>query len=49
MAETARVYVAALRKKLGDHASSPRLILTEPGIGFRWLAEEDSDAAGGHG
>ena len=44
-----RVYVAALRKKLGDHASSPRLILTEPGIGYRWLAEEDSDAAGGDG
>lgn len=34
-----RVYVAALRRKLGDDASSPRLILTEPGIGYRWLAE----------
>ena len=34
-----RVYVAALRRKLGDDASSPRLILTEPGIGYRWLGE----------
>jgi two-component system, OmpR family, KDP operon response regulator KdpE len=34
-----RVYVRALRKKLGDEASSPRLILTEPGIGYRWVAE----------
>jgi two-component system, OmpR family, KDP operon response regulator KdpE len=36
-----RVYVRALRKKLGDEASSPRLILTEPGIGYRWVAEAD--------
>jgi two-component system KDP operon response regulator KdpE len=34
-----RVYVRALRRKLGDEASSPRLILTEPGIGYRWVAE----------
>jgi two-component system KDP operon response regulator KdpE len=33
-----RVYVRALRKKLGDQASSPRLILTEPGVGYRWVA-----------
>jgi two-component system, OmpR family, KDP operon response regulator KdpE len=36
-----RVYVRALRKKLGDEAASPRLILTEPGIGYRWVAEAD--------
>jgi two-component system KDP operon response regulator KdpE len=36
--EYLRVYVAQLRKKLGDAASSPRLILTEPGIGYRWIA-----------
>jgi two-component system KDP operon response regulator KdpE len=36
-----RVYVRALRKKLGDEAASPRLILTEPGIGYRWIAEAD--------
>jgi two-component system, OmpR family, KDP operon response regulator KdpE len=33
-----RVYVRALRKKLGDEAASPRLILTEPGVGYRWVA-----------
>jgi two-component system KDP operon response regulator KdpE len=34
-----RVYVRALRKKLGDAAASPELILTEPGVGYRWIAE----------
>ena len=29
-----RVYVRALRRKLGDQASAPRLILTEPGVGL---------------
>jgi two-component system KDP operon response regulator KdpE len=33
-----RVYVAQLRRKLGDDAANPRLILTEPGIGYRWIA-----------
>jgi two-component system, OmpR family, KDP operon response regulator KdpE len=33
-----RVYVRALRRKLGDEAASPRLILTEPGVGYRWVA-----------
>ncbi len=32
-----RVYVGQLRKKLGDDATRPRLILTEPGIGYRWI------------
>ena len=35
--EYVRVYVAQLRKKLGDAAGSPRYILTEPGIGYRWI------------
>ena len=35
-----RVYVGQLRKKLGDDAARPRLILTEPGIGYRWIAGE---------
>jgi two-component system KDP operon response regulator KdpE len=35
-----RVYVAQLRKKLGDDPSRPRLILTEPGIGYRWIGED---------
>ena len=33
-----RVYVRALRRKLTDDASAPRLILTEPGVGYRWIA-----------
>ena len=37
-----RTYVGQLRKKLGDDAASPRFIATEPGIGYRWLAEADT-------
>jgi two-component system KDP operon response regulator KdpE len=35
-----RVYVAQLRRKLGDDASRPRLIRTEAGMGYRWVAEQ---------
>jgi two-component system, OmpR family, KDP operon response regulator KdpE len=31
-----RVYVAGLRKKLEPDPASPALILTEPGVGYRW-------------
>lgn len=31
-----RVYVGHLRRKLEEDASNPRLILTEPGLGYRW-------------
>ncbi len=34
-----RVYVRALRRKLDDQAAAPALILTEPGVGYRWIAE----------
>ncbi len=34
-----RVYVRALRRKLGDQAAAPALITTEPGVGYRWIAE----------
>ncbi len=34
-----RTYIRALRKKLGDDAASPELIVTEPGVGYRWVAE----------
>jgi two-component system KDP operon response regulator KdpE len=34
-----RTYVGQLRKKLGDAAANPRLIATEPGVGYRWLVE----------
>jgi two-component system KDP operon response regulator KdpE len=34
-----RTYVRTLRKKLGDDAAAPALIVTEPGVGYRWIAE----------
>jgi two-component system KDP operon response regulator KdpE len=37
-----RVYVNQLRKKLGDNSAAPRLIITEPGIGYRF---SEPDAA----
>jgi two-component system, OmpR family, KDP operon response regulator KdpE len=39
-----RVYVGQLRKKLGHDAAHPRLILTEPGVGYRWIAGEENPA-----
>ncbi len=39
-----RVFVAQLRKKLGDDAANPKLILTHYGLGYRWIAgEQDRD------
>jgi two-component system KDP operon response regulator KdpE len=35
-----RVHVGNLRRKLHDDAARPMLILTEPGLGYRWLPEE---------
>ncbi len=40
-----RVYVRQLRRKLGDHAAAPDLILTEPGVGYRWLPDPDPPPA----
>ncbi|HEY4135566.1 MAG TPA: response regulator [Alphaproteobacteria bacterium] len=34
-----RVYVGQLRQKLGDDATHPALILTEPGVGYRLVSE----------
>ena len=34
-----RTYIRALRRKLGDDASAPALIVTEPAVGYRWVAE----------
>jgi two-component system KDP operon response regulator KdpE len=34
-----RVYVQQLRRKLNDDPARPRFILTEPGLGYRWLPE----------
>ncbi len=33
-----RVLVGNLRQKLGDETTSPRFILTEPGVGYRFIA-----------
>ena len=38
--EYLRVYMRQLRKKLEDNPESPQYILTEPGIGYRFLADE---------
>jgi two-component system, OmpR family, KDP operon response regulator KdpE len=37
-----RTYIRALRKKLGDDAGSPALIMTEPGVGYRWVGERSA-------
>jgi two-component system, OmpR family, KDP operon response regulator KdpE len=34
-----RFYVRQLRKKLEEEPSRPRLILTEPSVGYRWSAD----------
>jgi len=36
-----RVFIGQLRLKLEDSPSEPRLILTEPGIGYRFSADAD--------
>jgi two-component system KDP operon response regulator KdpE len=38
---TQRVFVGQLRRKLGDDAADPRLILTHFGLGYRWIAGTD--------
>lgn len=35
-----RTLVARLRKKLGDDASDPRLIVTHIGLGYRWIGND---------
>ena len=36
-----RVLMVHLRRKLHDDAARPRLILTEPGIGYRWIGDDE--------
>lgn len=36
-----RVYIQQLRRKLGDDPGRPRFILTESGLGYRWIPEPD--------
>ena len=42
-----RVYVAGLRKKLEADPASPSLILTEPGVGYRWTVPAGGEEDGG--
>ncbi len=37
--ERLRVKMVHLRRKLHDDAAHPRVIFTEPGLGYRWIAE----------
>ena len=41
-----RVFVGQLRRKLGDDAADPKLIVTHFGLGYRWIAGEHADSAG---
>jgi two-component system KDP operon response regulator KdpE len=38
--EYLRVYMRQLRKKLEDDPEQPRYLITEPGVGYRFLADE---------
>ena len=35
-----RVFIGQLRAKIEDNAATPRIILTEPGVGYRFMASE---------
>ncbi|OWR31059.1 DNA-binding response regulator [Saccharibacillus sp. O23] len=35
-----RIYIGHLRKKLEEDPSQPRLIVTEPGVGYRFIIQE---------
>ncbi len=38
--EYLRVYIRQLRKKLEDDPENPEILLTEPGIGYRFMADD---------
>ncbi|MCZ7652911.1 MAG: helix-turn-helix domain-containing protein [Thermoanaerobaculia bacterium] len=38
-ADTVRVHVGSLRRKLEPDPSAPRYLVTEPWVGYRFLAE----------
>jgi two-component system, OmpR family, KDP operon response regulator KdpE len=37
--QSLRVHLRTLRAKLGDAATAPRFVATEPGVGYRWIGE----------
>jgi two-component system KDP operon response regulator KdpE len=37
-----RIFVRTLRHKLHDDAARPTLIFTEPGLGYRWIGDEEA-------
>ncbi len=39
-AQYLRVYVSQLRRKLDPHSTQPQMISTEPGVGYRFVADE---------
>jgi two-component system KDP operon response regulator KdpE len=39
-----RILVAKLRQKLGDDAAAPRYIVTEPGVGLRFIPQQEPPA-----
>lgn len=41
-ADTVRVHMSALRRKLEPDPSSPRYIVTEPWVGYRFIGEEEA-------
>lgn len=40
-----RVFIRQLRAKLGDDAANPRYIMTEPGVGYRFIATNNDNSA----
>jgi two-component system KDP operon response regulator KdpE len=38
--QTLRVFIGQLRAKIEDNAAAPRIIVTEPGVGYRFMACE---------
>jgi two-component system KDP operon response regulator KdpE len=44
-AQTLRVHVSNLRKKIEPHPGGPRYIITEPGVGFRFATADDDTPA----
>ena len=41
-ADTVRVHMSALRRKLEPDPASPRYIVTEPWVGYRFIGEEEA-------